>query len=377
MNRVIMLMVFITALHVLSCKKTVENAITPFSIYTDLATGANEIYDVFPLTDNTFVILTENRNSNRTKLYKFNAQLHLMDSIVITGQGFSKPVIEPDNTVLMLVINLDGNPGISAIKLDANLNVLQKRNIETLYAPTLGEIRYYNKLAKLANGNYVVGTTHEQYPVLKDKIVLFCVKDIFADNVPLWRVNPTTYTGEWLEEMHGDEYGNLYLGATDHLGASSNYLLKYDSLGNQIYKNYFPHTHENFSVFVEKDRVIYKDWWSFYTIDLQGNTTAQAPLGTFGRANSDLVKIGANYYYTTDTLNADGRFLVIRKTDANFSALKSKIFGNRGTHTKGFRRFFIQLSDGSLVAVALIENPDLSGNLWLLQKFNSDLEIDK
>lgn len=363
-------------LFTIGCKKTVSDTISPFTLQTHLGNGSNFIHNVFSLPDNTFVIMTQDRNKNISKLFRYNSKLYLMDSMVIEGEAYSKPIIEPDNTFLMLGDGAD-NSEIWAVKINTELKVVKKRNIEFLYPSAHGELRYYNKLTKLSNGNYVIGTTHEQYPNLKDKIVLFCLKDIFTDNLPVWVINPTTYNGEWMEELMGDDKNNVYIAATDHLGASSNYVLKYDGSGNFIYKNYFPHTHENFHLYLESEKVIYHDYENFYTFDTQGNLKSKEEFGRYWLASSDLIKEGKHYYYVMDNQNSDGNFAEVRKTDENLKIEKSKLFGNRGTNSNvPKRRFMIKLSSGIMVAITLVENPNLSGNLWLLQRFDTELKMD-
>jgi len=358
-----------------NCKREVSNPKSPFTIQTNLNKGANQILKCFALPDNTFLVFSHDRAQSLTTIYKFSDHLLLLKKKVISGHTYSLPVIDGDNNIVMIGDFYEGVPGSAAVKLDLDLQILESRNITFLYAPTSVDAIYHNYLTRLSNGLFVVANTYENYP--KDKIVMFAVKDLFKDNRVVWRVNPANYTTEWVDGLFSDKYGNFYVTAIDHLNNTRNMVLKYNANGQFLHRNDdFWHTHNNAHLLVENDAIIYHDYQGFHKMDTQLKKL-DLFLSEY-TLKSDLFKRGEEYYYTTSLINSDGLFMEIIKTDEVFTPKLKRQYGNRGTNIgSDYVRFMLQLTSGDFVAIEMVENPDLTGNYWLLQKFDADLKMDE
>lgn len=375
MNRISLYILSLLSLITWNCKREVTDPKSPFTIQTNLNTGANQILKCFALPDNTFLVFTHDRSQSLTTIYKFSDKLLLLKKKVISGHTYSYPVIDNDNNIVMIGDYYEGIPGFTAVKMETDLQILETRNVNFLYAFTSVDAIYHTYLTRLSNGIFVVANTYENYP--KDKIVMFGVKDLFKDNKVLWRVNPANYTTEWVDGLFNDTYGNFYVTAIDHLNNTRNMVLKYNSNGQFLHRNDdFWHTHNNLHLLVENDVVIYHDYQGFHKMDTQLKKLNVYPSDQTLKSN--LFKRGEDYFYTSTLFNSDGLFMEINKTDQAFNIKQKRQYGNRGTNIgSDYVRFLIQLTSGDMVAIEMVENPDLTGNYWLLQKFDKELNLDE
>lgn len=375
MNSKLFFIGFILSVAGFSCKTEVTDPVSPFSIQTNLEAGANQIRRSFALPNNTFLIFTHDRTLSFTSIYQFSSDLKLIKKKVISGHTYTAPVLDADQNLIMIGEYYEMNAGAIAVKLNQNLDVLETRDIQFLFDPSSVDIVYHPYLTRLSNGTFVVANSYEQYP--EDRIVMFAVKDFFRDNDVLWRVNPTNYTKEWADGLYPDRFGNFYVTATEHINGTRNIVLKYNANGKLLHRNDgFVQYHNNFHLLVEDNHVLYKDFNTIQKLDTQLKKISEVV--TDYSLKSELIKSNGHYFYTSELFNSDGLFMELIKTDEAFNPVKRRSYGNRGTNVgSDVPRFLLQLSSGEMVAIEMVENPDLTGNYWLLQKFDTELNLDE
>lgn len=363
-----------------ACKKTtVNNPETPFSIQTHLFNAPNYIHNTFALPNNTLVIQTRGNNSDTfSTLFQYDSDLRLISTLSIPVNDISEPALEQDGT--FTVVTFSYQTGYEAYSISNNLKVLKKRYIGHLYINVSNTARHPPKLSKLPNGYYLIGNNNDGDGAVFAKISLICVKDLFTNNSRLWSWVEPTMNRDWIENIFPDADNSFYISGYINSAPSKSFIRKFDASGKSVFHKYVnTSVTPNTTLNIEKDRLIFCERENFHFLTHSGDETGKEPiLGNYYQPISNLVQQGEYYYYYKDVFTLDGQFIEVRKIDSNLKTVKSKLFGNQGTNNNSnSKRSIIQMSSGEMVLVCSIENPNLSGNQWLLVKINSELELVK
>lgn len=359
----------------ITCKKTVKPDVVPFVIETELQNKENPIWRAWALKDGSFVLVTEIYDGNTTTFHKYNKELKSEKTTSLPCRRISEPIFYDDGTFAILADYYNQTFGTWVLRLNNNLEVLQYRRIDFLIQSG-NDIRYGESLTRLSNGNIIYACTFEKYPPLADKIVIFCIADIFTDTKPIWRVNPANYDGSWVNTLSsvGTEF---YISGNDHTNGTESFVLKYDSSGSQIFKKSWPFFFDFPNLYAEKDHIIYQTATDLFMLDPSGTELLTVKIGEdWYTRTSPLIRKGNYYFYAINIANPAGKFNEVRKLDLNLNFIKSIKLGNQRTNVNVWTgNFLLELTDGQLVSIMHIQNPLLSGNQWLIQKLTDNLEI--
>lgn len=364
-----------------NCKKiTVDNPETPFSIQTHLLNAPNYIHNTFALPNNTLVIQTRDNNSDTfSTLFQYDANLRLISTLSLPVYEISDPAVESNGT--FTVVTFSYQTGYEVYSISNNLNIVKKRTINHLFVNVSNAARHPSKLSKLPNGYYLIGNNNDGNGAVFAKISLICVKDLLNDNSRLWSWVEPSMGRDWLVGIVPDGDNSFFITGFSNSSSSETFVQKFDAAGKRVFRTPI-NTSLNYNppiLSIEKDRLIFGERGNFHFLDLAGTETGIEPIpGNYYQPISNLVQQGEHYYYTKDVYTPDGQFTEVRKINNNLKTVESKLYGNQGTNNNSnSKRSIVKMSSGEMVLICSIENPNLSGNQWLLVKINSELELVK
>lgn len=357
-----------------SKEKTKKDPIKPFSIATALPSAPNFISGVTLLRNNSFVVFTDDRNLRSSVFYLFDKNLSLVDTLILPLNDVSNMIVFDNSFIFMA--NLP-NGEWHVFEMNYQLKTLQHRRINNLLFNRGG---YQNtspvKLAQLSDGSFIVACN--QTSNIDNYVIVNGFNNLFTDTKRKWHWSAAQPSNDWLGECAVDPDGDFYVvGFVNDGTGSDNFFLKFGNDGSYVYRKDFPQKITNNNLFIEKNRLIYQDFTRIYISDKQGNYLADYPIdGLENMPVSNMVLLNGNYLYTKEFTNIDGKFSAIRKLNANFDTQKEMPFGNQGTNliNNGYflKRYLMAFSTGELVTINIIEDPMLSGNQWLINKFRPD-----
>lgn len=374
--------IFITLFTVffVQCKKTktYDGKITAVAIQTHLTNETNYITGAFALSNNAIVVGVADLDRHHERLYLFNSNLLLIDSLIIKDHTeISNVVLEDDGSFSFLCFN-SINYNLIAFNVSKELKILKQRQINALRYWVADGNPYPYDLTKLADGTYIIANNNEK-PGSGNKIAVVGVEDIFTSTKRSWYYVHNAWNYDWLNRVIPSGDSTFYLtGFQNTYPAVDNFVQKHSSNGAALYRKSFPPNGSNGDLFIENDRIIFQDFYNFFTFKPDGTDIGYEPIqNNNGRPSSNLISKNNAFFYAVDIKNADGNFVELRKITSDLKTVKSRLIGNQGSNNVSnpyfARRYLIKLPNGQMVSVSLIENPMLSGNQWLLQKFDEDL----
>lgn len=357
-----------------SKEKTKTDPIKPFAIATALPSAPNFISGVTLLRNNSFVVFTDDRILLSSIFYLFDDNLSLVDTAILPFNDVSNMIVMENSFIFMATLP---NGEWHVFEMNYQLKILQHRRINSLLFNRGG---YQNtspvKLTQLSDGSFIVACN--QTSSVDNYIMLNGFNNLFTDTKRKWHWSAAQPSNDWLGECVADPDGDFYVvGFVNDGTGRDNFYLKYGNDGSYIYRKDFPQKITNNNLIIEKNRLIYQDFTRIYLLDKQGNYLADYAIdGLEYMPVSNMVLLKGNYFYTKEFSDIDGKFSSIRKLNSNFAIQKELSFGNQGTNliNNGYflKRYLMTFSTGELVTINIIEDPMLSGNQWLINKFRPD-----
>jgi len=355
----------------------VKESIRPYGIQTHIGNSENIIHEVFAFQDNNFGILFNNPDNSGSIIYKYSDTYELLDSIEFFGIKYSRPSFDDQGNLILVGYNHQNYGQIVGSKISPDLKLLDYRVLNPLLPKNPGN-KYNVKLVRLSNGNYVVAYTLEPTDN-RYRTILCSAEDLFNGFVLNWQTIENHLYGQGIEELISSDDGGFYISGDHRSSEPKNYVAKYNSQGEKLWELVLELEWSTYQLSEFSNGVIFSDAYDNYLIDRQGNLMLEVQHAKIDawHNTSNFIEKGGALFYISDLYNVDGKLVELRKTNLQLEELNSVIRGswasNAGMDSK---RFLIELSEGKMVSISHIQNPEGRGNYWLMLGFDEELKME-